>query len=199
MENIGWVEIVFGIVIGAGISAVVNRFLKYGFVIWFLGIVLLALANGLLWGWDEFIKGSLVHWLPLFFVHVVIYGLVDHYKDDKKPSKVFEVKMKVKGRPLVLGNIRRGVSVMASSGSGKTESVIYNFLKHFQKEHFSGVIHDYKDFEITKWPIPCGMGSRPPLRLFLLGPFIIGSIPSHPDTCGMRKVSMRCQGYYWRI
>ena len=134
MVGLGWIGIVSGLLIGGGVSFVVNRFLKYGFVIWFLGIVLLALANGLLWGWDDFIKGSLALWLPLFFAHVVIYGLVDHYKDNKKPSKVFEVKMKVKGRPLVLGNIRRGVSVMASAGSGKTESVIYNFLKHFRKQ-----------------------------------------------------------------
>ena len=124
MENLGWIGIVFGMVVGGGISVVVNRFLKYGFVIWVLGIVLLAMANGLVGGWDGFIKGSLTLWLPLFFVHVVIYGLVDYYKDNQKPSKVFEVKMRVKGRPLVLGNIRRGVSVMASAGSGKTESVI---------------------------------------------------------------------------
>lgn len=170
MEGLGWIEIVSGIVIGGGISGLVNRFLKYGFVIWSLGIVLLAVANGLLCGWDDLIKGSLALWLPLFFVHVVIYSLVNHYKDDRKPSKVFEVKMKVKGRPLVLGNIRRGVSVMASAGSGKTESVIYNFLKHFQKEHFSGVIHDYKDFEITEMACPLWNGEEIPFKIVSFGP-----------------------------
>ncbi|WP_349351573.1 type IV secretion system DNA-binding domain-containing protein [Flagellimonas sp. MMG031] len=170
MENLGWIEIVSGMVFGGGISYLANRYLKFGFVIWFLGIVLLAVANGLFWGWDVFIKGSLALWLPLFFVHVVIYGLVDHYKDDKKPSKVFEVKMKVRGMPLVLSNIRRGVSVMASAGSGKTESVIYNFLKHFQKEHFSGVIHDYKDFEITEMAYPLWKGEQVPFKIVSFGP-----------------------------
>ena len=47
MENLGWIGIVSGMVVGGGISVVVNRFLKYGFVIWVLGIVLLAMANGL--------------------------------------------------------------------------------------------------------------------------------------------------------
>lgn len=148
----------------------VNRFLKYGFVIWVLGIVLLAVANGLILEWGGLLRESLSLWLPLFFVHVVIYGLVDYYKDDKKPSKVFEVKMKVRGRPLVLGNIRRGVSVMASAGSGKTESVIYNFLKHFQKEHFSGIIHDYKDFEITEMAYPLWNGEQIPFKIVSFGP-----------------------------
>lgn len=170
MENLGWIEIVICLVIGGGISYLANRYLKYGFVIWFLGIVLLTVANGLLWGWDGLLRESLSLWLPLFFIHVVIYGLVDHNKDHKKPSKIFEVKMKVKGRSLVLGNIRRGVSVMASAGSGKTESVIYNFLKHFQKEHFSGVIHDYKDFEITEMACPLWNGEEIPFKIVSFGP-----------------------------
>ena len=35
-----------------------------------------------------------------------------------------------------LDNIKRGASVIGSAGSGKTESVVYGFLKHFQKERF---------------------------------------------------------------
>ncbi|GLU45415.1 type IV secretory system conjugative DNA transfer family protein [Allomuricauda sp. NBRC 101325] len=170
MENLGWIGIIGCLLVGGGISVLMNRYLKFGFVIWVLGIVLLALANGLLWGWDDFIKGSLTFWLPLFFVHVVIYALVDHFKEEKKPSKVFEVKMKVRGKPLVLGNIRRGVSVMASAGSGKTESVIYNFLRHFQNENFSGIIHDYKDFEITEMAYPLWKNEKIPFRIVSFGP-----------------------------
>ncbi|RIV69380.1 type IV secretory system conjugative DNA transfer family protein [Flagellimonas aequoris] len=170
MEDLKWVEIVVCLVVGGGISVMANRYLRHGFVIWALGIVLLAMANHLILGWDDFLTGSLTLWLPILFVHVVIYGLVDHHKDDRRPPKIFEVKMKVKGRPLVLGNIRRGVSVMASAGSGKTESVIYNFLKHFQKENFSGVIHDYKDFEITEMACPLWEGETIPFQIVSFGP-----------------------------
>ncbi|MHA7830199.1 MAG: type IV secretory system conjugative DNA transfer family protein [Flagellimonas sp.] len=170
MENFGWIEIVVCLLIGAGVSIVTNRYLRYGFVLWASVLSVLAMTNGWVSGWAGFLRGALSLWLPMLFVHVVIYGLVDHYKADIKPSKVFVVKMKVRGRPLVLGNIRRGVSVMASAGSGKTESVIYNFLKHFQKENFSGVIHDYKDFEITEMACPLWDGEKIPFKIVSFGP-----------------------------
>lgn len=47
-------------------------------------------------------------------------------------------------------NIKRGASIIGSAGSGKTESVIYNFLQHFSTHNFCGILHDYKDFELTE-------------------------------------------------
>ncbi|KAB7531711.1 type IV secretion system DNA-binding domain-containing protein [Flagellimonas olearia] len=161
---------VSGVVIGGSISFVANRYLKYGFVIWALVMMVLVMVTAWTWGRDDFLKGALTLWLPMVFIHVIIYGLVDYHKTERKPSKVFEVKMKVLGRPLVLGNIRRGVSVMASAGSGKTESVIYNFLRHFRKENFSGIIHDYKDFEITEMACPLWDGEQIPFRIVSFGP-----------------------------
>jgi type IV secretory pathway TraG/TraD family ATPase VirD4 len=170
MENMGWIEIGIGLLIGGGISVVANRYLKYGFL-YVMGIlIMLAIAIGGMFGWDLLLKQSLVLWLPLFFVHAVIYGLVDYHKDIGKPSRVFEVRLRVRGRPLVLGNIRRGVSVMASAGSGKTESVIYGFLEHFKKEGFSGVIHDYKDFEITEMACPLWKDQKVPFHIVSFGP-----------------------------
>ena len=170
MEHISWLECVVGLVLGGGVSVVANRYLKYGFVYVVAGLVAMVLPIGWISGWNVLLEQSMVLWLPMFFVHTVIYGMVDHYKDAKKPSKVFEVKLKVKGRPLVLGNIRRGVSVMASAGSGKTESVIYGFLAHFKKEGFSGVIHDYKDFEITEMASPLWKDQKVPLKIVSFGP-----------------------------
>ncbi|HAV54902.1 MAG TPA: mobilization protein [Aequorivita sp.] len=43
---------------------------------------------------------------------------------------------------------------MGSAGSGKTESVVYNFLSHFSLHSFCGLIHDYKHFEITEMAYP---------------------------------------------
>lgn len=58
------------------------------------------------------------------------------------------------GKDLRLDNVRRGVSVIGSAGSGKTESVVYGFLKHFKEQNFCGIIHDYKDFELTEMAYP---------------------------------------------
>ncbi|WP_306014337.1 MULTISPECIES: type IV secretory system conjugative DNA transfer family protein [unclassified Allomuricauda] len=170
MEHMGWIEIGIGLLLGGGISVVANRYLKYGFF-YVMGVwMVLVISDGGIQGWDILLKQSLVLWIPLFFVHSIIYGLVDYHKDTVKPSKVFEVKLKVKGRPLVLGNIRRGVSVMASAGSGKTESVIYGFLKHFKQQGFSGIIHDYKDFEITEMACPLWKDQKVPFRIVSFGP-----------------------------
>tara|TARA_R110002096_G_scaffold282151_2_gene476175 strand:+ start:3497 stop:4930 length:1434 start_codon:yes stop_codon:yes gene_type:complete len=92
--------------------------------------------------------------LPLFFINVVLYSLIDFIKDQKKIEKKYTVKFKLKSGSLKLQNIRRGASVIGSAGSGKTESVVYNFLKHFQKHQFCGIIHDYKYFEITEMVYP---------------------------------------------
>jgi type IV secretory pathway TraG/TraD family ATPase VirD4 len=58
-----------------------------------------------------------------------------------------------KGR-LLLENIRRGIAIIGAAGSGKTESVVYPLLQHFNQWNFSGVIYDYKDFEITEMAYP---------------------------------------------
>jgi len=170
MEEMVGLHSVGLVVLGGGISFGLNRYVKYGYV-YFIGILVIAvLITAWAKYWNGVLIGSLTLWLPLFFVHTVIYGLVDYHRDTPKKSKVFEVKLKVRGRPLVLGNIRRGVSVMASAGSGKTESIIYGLLGHFRKERFSGIIHDYKDFEITEMAYPLWKDKKVPFKIVSFGP-----------------------------
>jgi type IV secretory pathway TraG/TraD family ATPase VirD4 len=170
MENMGWIEIGIGLLFGGGLSFAAIRYLKNGFIYFTAGLMVLVLSIGWMKGWYLLLEQSLGLWLPLFFVHTVLYGLVDYHKDIGKPSRVFEVRLRVRGRPLVLGNIRRGVSVMASAGSGKTESVIYGFLEHFKREGFSGVIHDYKDFEITEMACPLWKDQKVPFHIVSFEP-----------------------------
>ena len=66
----------------------------------------------------------------------------------------YQVEFKVKRGNFKIDNIKRGASVIGSAGSGKTESVVYNFLSHFSKHAFCGIIHDYKNFEITEMAYP---------------------------------------------
>ena len=69
-------------------------------------------------------------------------------------EKIYQVHFKLKRGKLVIQNIKRGASIIGAAGSGKTESVVFNFIQHFSKNGFSGVIHDYKDFEITEMAYP---------------------------------------------
>lgn len=102
------------------------------------------------WQWEHIVLYIVV---PILFVGTVLYGLF--FADEKKPTdKKYRVRFKLKNGKFKIDNIRRGASIIGSAGSGKTESVIYNFLQHFSNHGFCGVIHDYKDFELTEIAYP---------------------------------------------
>ena len=91
--------------------------------------------------------------VPILFGGTVLYGLF--FTERKNPmDKKYRVRFKLKNGRFKIDNIRRGASIIGSAGSGKTESVMYNFLQHFSQNGFCGVIHDYKDFELTEMAYP---------------------------------------------
>tara|TARA_R110002096_G_scaffold265300_2_gene458798 strand:- start:21362 stop:22804 length:1443 start_codon:yes stop_codon:yes gene_type:complete len=90
--------------------------------------------------------------LAMLLIGMLLYVLFD--KDQKAIHKKYRVHFKLKSGRLKIDNIKRGVSIIGSAGSGKTESVVYNLLQHFSKHHFCGIIHDYKDFELTEIAYP---------------------------------------------
>lgn len=90
---------------------------------------------------------------PILFVGAVLYGLFYGEKKEQIHKK-YKVRFKLKNGNFKIDNIRRGASIIGSAGSGKTESVVYNFLQHFSQNGFCGVIHDYKDFELTEIAYP---------------------------------------------
>src|SRR5680860_969810 len=92
--------------------------------------------------------------LPLQGINTVFYMLHGYRKELTRTEKKYHVRLKLRSGTLSLRNIRRGISIIASAGSGKTESVVYALLKHLEKFRFCGVIHDYKHFEITEMAYP---------------------------------------------
>ena len=99
-------------------------------------------------------KTALAVGCPLLLINLVMYVFL-HQRENSQPSeKMYRVHFKLKRGKLVIQNIKRGASIIGAAGSGKTESVVYNFMQHFSKQGFSGVIHDYKDFEITEMAYP---------------------------------------------
>jgi len=91
--------------------------------------------------------------VPTLFVGTVLYGLLSGEKPARTDKK-YKVRFKLRNGSFKADNIRRGASIIGSVGSGKTESVVYNFLQHFSTHGFCGVIHDYKDFELTEIAYP---------------------------------------------
>ncbi|WP_417444184.1 type IV secretory system conjugative DNA transfer family protein [Joostella sp.] len=102
------------------------------------------------WQWEHIILYLVC---PILFIGTVLYGLLYSVKSIQIDTK-YKVRFKLNNGKFKIDNIRRGVSIIGSAGSGKTESVVYNFLQHFSQHGFCGVIHDYKDFELTEIAYP---------------------------------------------
>ena len=102
--------------------------------------------------------------VPTLFLCTVLYVFLFDSSSRKKEKK-YQVNFKVKSGKFQIDNIKRGVSVIGSAGSGKTESVVFNFLKHFSKHSFCGVIHDYKHFELTEIAYPLFKAAQVPFYI----------------------------------
>ncbi len=140
--------------IGCGLSYIIIRKLRHGFFIMLVSIIGLSYYTYRQIEIQLFIKVILFGILPFIFINLLFYIFFAKEKTTSNPNEKYKVTLKIKGSTLELENIRRGVSIIGAAGSGKTESVVYNFLEHFAKHSFCGVLHDYKNFEITEMAYP---------------------------------------------
>ncbi|WP_026837700.1 type IV secretory system conjugative DNA transfer family protein [Gillisia sp. JM1] len=102
---------------------------------------------------------------PLTLINVTMYVFLHKTDRPKKGDIKYRVNFPTSKGNFKLENIKRGASVIGSAGSGKTESVVFGFLKHFLKYKFCGIIHDYKDFELTEMAYPLFKDSDIPFKV----------------------------------
>jgi hypothetical protein len=102
---------------------------------------------------------------PLILINIGMYVFLHKTDTPKNGNAKYQVNFATTKGNFKLDNIKRGASVIGSAGSGKTESVVYGFLKHFQKEGFCGIIHDYKDFELTEMAYPLFRDGNIPFKI----------------------------------
>jgi hypothetical protein len=102
---------------------------------------------------------------PLMLINIGLYVFLHKTENTQNGNSKYQVNFVTNKGNFKLDNIKRGASVIGSAGSGKTESVVYGFLKHFQKEGFCGIIHDYKDFELTEMAYPLFKDSDIPIKV----------------------------------
>ncbi|OEJ99182.1 mobilization protein [Flavivirga aquatica] len=141
-----------------GMSLVFSSLFKITRYAFFINIILTIVCLGLLFKLSPY----LMHWViqilyigcPLLLINTVLYVFLHKENDILDSNDKHQVHFKVKRGSFKINNIKRGASIIGSAGSGKTESVVFNFLQHFSKHKFSGVIHDYKNFEITEMAFP---------------------------------------------
>lgn len=151
------ISILISVVIyGSAIALVylAHRTLKQAFILVILFLLLLGIIFKLSYNWPDFIAILLLYLLPFQVLNLGFFIYSDMVRGTPREPERFRVRFELLNGSLVLGNIRRGASIIGSAGSGKTESVVYNFLKHLSAQKFCGVIHDYKDLEITEMAYP---------------------------------------------
>ena len=90
--------------------------------------------------------------IPILFISTFLYVYLDKRTGPK--DEKYQVHFRLRQGKFNIDNIKRGASVIGAAGSGKTESVIYNFLQHFSANNFCGILHDYKNFELTEMAYP---------------------------------------------
>ncbi|NJY63245.1 type IV secretory system conjugative DNA transfer family protein [Salinimicrobium sp. CDJ15-81-2] len=127
------------------------RLSKYAFLI---NIVLLFGILAYIYYPHNAIKALLYLGCPLLLVNTIFYVFLHKPDLMRTISEKYRVTFKTDKKTFRIENIKRGASIIGSAGSGKTESVVYGFLKHFQEHNFCGIIHDYKDFELTEMAYP---------------------------------------------
>ena len=138
------------------------RISRYAFLINFLmlGVLMLYLNEQ-----TQLILIALYLVCPLTLINIGLYVFLHKTEKPKNSNSKYQVNFATTKGNFKLDNIKRGASVIGSAGSGKTESVVYGFLKHFRKEGFCGIIHDYKDFELTEMAYPLFKDSDIPFKI----------------------------------
>lgn len=149
-----FINIIFCIAIGSGIFFRMYKLTSFAFPLNLL------LSSLFIWGilpddpsLKEIATIGLYFGCPLMLINTVLYVFIPK----KEPSNIeikYQVQFKTQNGRFQINNVKRGVSVIGAAGSGKTESVVYNLLDHFSQNFFCGLIHDYKDFEITEMAYP---------------------------------------------
>jgi len=141
-----------------GMSLVFSILFKMTRYAFFINLILTVIYLGLLFKMNTFLIQSIILLLytgcPLLLINTVLYVFLHKENDTLDSNNKHQVHFKVKRGNFKINNIKRGASIIGSAGSGKTESVVFNFLLHFSKHKFSGVIHDYKNFELTEMAFP---------------------------------------------
>ncbi len=135
---------------------------KYAFLA--NSLLLFALAY-FLQPWNALVLVLLNVVCPLLLINTALYVFLHKKEGPKNGDDRYQINFATTKGNFKLDNIKRGASIIGSAGSGKTESVVYGFLKHFRKEGFCGIIHDYKDFELTEMAYPLFKDGNIPFKV----------------------------------
>lgn len=83
-------------------------------------------------------------------ITIALYIYEKRRESIQNSKNPFRVTLRTTRLPVIIENINAGVSIFAASGGGKSVGPIRSLAQHFAKHKFSGIINDYKNFELTE-------------------------------------------------
>src|SRR5674476_839015 len=92
-----------------------------------------------------FVLASLLSIIFLFITNDTLLSKTGKF------DPIWSVKFPIRNSsPLIMQNIKRGIAIFGSAGSGKTESGFVPILKHAGERNIPCLCYDYKNGEITE-------------------------------------------------
>ncbi len=148
----------------AGIFYFSLKYTRWGYVINLSFICLLFfLTFPTHFDFDLFFQMAGRYFFPLAIINFCLNERIN--KPNSANSGKYRINASLAKGYIKIRDIRRGVSIIGSAGSGKTESVVAHFLQHFSRHCFCGIIHDYKNFELSKIAYPLFKKSNVPFYM----------------------------------
>jgi hypothetical protein len=146
---LGVVVLVVSLLQYAALSCKLKYYYKLMFFVIIHGLVYLFFtffySYSLLLHTGIFVLASL---LSIIFLLVTNTGLTGK---TGKIDPIWSVKFPIRNSsPLIMQNIKRGIAIFGSAGSGKTESGFVPILKHAGERNIPCLCYDYKNGEITE-------------------------------------------------
>lgn len=108
------------------ISLIIHN--KSGLAFWILCLVYLSLAlySHLIFLRADFLHFILTFILPGQLLNLLLYSAPLWHISKSSDLYRYKVRLPHRNGTLTLQNIRRGISIIGSAGSGKTESIVFN-------------------------------------------------------------------------
>ncbi|WP_134344433.1 type IV secretory system conjugative DNA transfer family protein [Flavobacterium psychrophilum] len=149
IENVGYniKQLGMAFLIVLLISSVIYCLIRYEMRLISLGVLLSIVGILAFYFKDIFID---VICFYILLPSLVIGGLGGLLALPDKIDDIWDIEFFTNKGRKVIKNIKRGVVIIGSAGSGKTESPIYIILKHLAAKSFTGVCYDYKNGELTE-------------------------------------------------
>jgi hypothetical protein len=97
------------------------------------------------------LHGGIIVLASLLSIIFLLVTSTKLWSETGKIDPIWSVKFPIRNSsPLIMQNIKRGIAIFGSAGSGKTESGFVPILKHAGERNIPCLCYDYKNGEITE-------------------------------------------------